>query len=101
MAERYGFNQIGLAGLAPNFESSPSRLTRAIKTISDLGISHILQEPIVSDELIKTLAEETGAEISTLHPLESLSINDLKSGETYLSVMKSNGNALSKAMGCN
>ena len=101
MAERYGFNQIGLAGLAPNFESSPSRLTRAIKTISDLGISHILQEPIVSDELIKTLAEETGAEISTLLPLESLSINDLKSGETYLSVMKSNGNALSKAMGCN
>ena len=100
MAERYGFDQIGLAGLAPNFESSPSRLTHAIKTMSDLGINHILQEPIATDELSKTLAEETGAEIDILHPLESLSSTDIKSGETYLSVMKSNGNVLSKAMGC-
>jgi zinc transport system substrate-binding protein len=101
MAERYGFSQIGLAGLAPDFESSPSRLTHAIKTMSDLGIRHILQEPIATDELSKTLAEETGAEVEMLHPLESLSFKDIKSGETYLSVMKSNGNALSKAMGCN
>ena len=100
MAERYGFNQIGLAGLAPDFESSPSRLTHAIKTMSDLGINHILQEPIATDELSKTLAEETGAEIDILHPLESLSSTDIESGETYLSVMKSNGNVLSKAMGC-
>ena len=69
--------------------------------MSDLGINHILQEPIATDELSKTLAEETGAEIDILHPLESLSSTDIESGETYLSVMKSNGNALSKAMGCN
>ena len=62
MAERYGFNQLGLAGLSPEFESGPSHIASVIRQIDELGIRYILQEPIASDRLAETVAAEAGVE---------------------------------------
>ncbi|MBT3995273.1 MAG: zinc ABC transporter solute-binding protein [Chloroflexi bacterium] len=100
MAERYGFGQIGLAGLSPEFESGPAQIAGVIKKMNDLGISHIMQEPNVSDRLAETVAAETGAELLTLHPLEVRTSEQASSGVDYLEIMKSNADALQTALRC-
>ena len=100
MAERYGFEQIGLAGLSPEFESGPAQIAGVIKKIKDLGISHIMQEPIVSNRLAETVAAETGAELLSLHPLEVRTSEQASTGLDYLDIMKSNADALQTALRC-
>jgi len=100
MAERYDFEQIGLAGLSPEFESGPAQLAKVIEKIGELGISHILQEPIVSDRLAETVSAETGATLLTLHPLEVRTSDEASRGLTYIDIMKLNGDALKTALRC-
>ena len=100
MAERYDFDQIGLAGLSPEFEPGPSQLAKVIEKIGELGIKHILQEPIVSDRLAETVAAETGAELLTLHPLEVRTSDEASRGINYIDIVKSNGDALQTALRC-
>lgn len=100
MAERYGFTQIGLAGLSPDFESGPAQITAVIERINELGIEHILREPIGSSRLADTVAAETGAEVLILHPLEVRTIAEAEAGEDYISIMKANAEALSTALQC-
>ena len=100
MAERYGFEQIGLAGLSPEFESGPAQIAGVIKKINELGISHIMQEPIVSNRLAETVAAETGAELLSLHPLEVRTSEQASTGLDYLDIMKLNADALQTALRC-
>jgi zinc transport system substrate-binding protein len=100
MAERYGFTQIGLAGLSPDFESGPAQIAGVIRKINELGIRHILQEPIVSDRLAETAAAETGVELLTLHPLEVRTLSEAFDGVDYFDVMQANAEALHTALQC-
>ena len=100
MAERYGFNQIGLAGLSPEFESGPSQIATVIEKIDELGINHILQEPIVSVRLAETVSAETGAQLLVLHPLEVRTSDEASQGLSYIDIMKKNADALGTAMAC-
>ena len=100
MAERYGFEQIGLAGLSPEFESGPAKIAAVIQKIKELNISHIMQEPIVSNRLAKTVSAETGAELLSLHPLEVRTSEQASSRIDYIDIMKSNADALQNALRC-
>jgi len=100
MAERYGFDQIGLAGLSPEFESGPTQIASVIEQINELNIEHIMQEPIVSDRLAETVSAETGAQLLTLHPLEVRTSSEVSEGLDYIDIMKSNAEALSTALRC-
>ena len=100
MAERYGFNQVGLAGLSPEFESGPSHIANVIRRIDELGIRHVLQEPIASNRLAETVAAETGTAILVLHPLAVRTVDEAKAGEDYFSIMKSNADTLKTALQC-
>ena len=44
----------------------------------------------------KTLSSEAGVELAVLNPLESLTDQEMKDGEDYVSVMKENLKALEK-----
>jgi len=100
MAERYEFNQIGLAGFSPEFESSPSRLASVIEQMNDLGLRYILQEPIVSDRLAETVAAETGAELLQLHSLEVRTSSEASAGKDYFAIMEANAESLHTALRC-
>ena len=71
-----------------------------IEKIGELGIKHIMQEPIVSDRLAETVAAETGAELLTLHPLEVRTSDEASKGVNYIDIVKSNGDALATALRC-
>ncbi len=100
MAARYGFSQVGLAGLSPESESGPSHIASAIEQIGELGIRHILQEPIVDSRLAKTVADETGTDILLLHPLAVRTADEVRDGEDYVSIMKANAETLKIALQC-
>ncbi len=100
LAERYGFEQLGLADLSGEFESTPQRIAAIIDEIRELGITHILQEPITDDQLAKTVADETGAEILELHPLEALTKAEADAGDDYFKVMRRNLESLKIALSC-
>ena len=100
MAERYGFHQIGLAGLSPEFDSGPSQIATVIEKIDELGINHILQEPIVSVRLAETVSAETGAQLLVLHPLEVRTGDEASQDLSYIDIMKKNADALGTAMAC-
>ena len=100
MAERYQFKQIGLAGLSPEFESGPSQIAGVIQRIDELGIRHILQEPIASDRLAQTAAAETGAEVLALHPLEVRTTDEASRGLSYIDIMQANADSLATALRC-
>lgn len=100
LAERYELDQIGLADLSAEFETTPRRVADIIEQIELLGIGHILQEPILSDDLAQTVADETGAVILPLHPLESLTSAEVDTGDDYFTVMRRNLQSLKTALGC-
>lgn len=97
LAERYGLDQEGIAGLDPESEPSPARI-KELQTIAKKDkVTTVFFETLASDKTAKTLAEDTGLKTDVLDPLEG--ITDKSKGDDYLQVMESNLAALQKALG--
>jgi len=98
LAQRYGLEQVGIAGLSPQDEPSARELTNLVKLVREYGIRYIFQEPLVSPRLAQVLASETGAGILELNPLEGLSLEEIAAGQDYFSVMRENLAQLQRAL---
>lgn len=98
LAQRYGLDQHGIAGLSPEVEPSAAGL----KAINDLvrtdGVTTVYQETLVEGRFAETVATSTGAKLATLDPIEG--INDKSAGSDYFEVMRSNLLALRQGQGC-
>lgn len=94
LALDYGLKQIPISGLSPDEEPSAKRLASLSKYIKNNGIKYIYFEENASSKVAKTLANEAGVKTKVLNPLESLTVDEEKAGENYISVMKSNLKAL-------
>ncbi|MEU6703100.1 metal ABC transporter substrate-binding protein [Streptomyces wuyuanensis] len=97
LAERYGLEQHGIAGIDPESEPSPARIKELQSVAKREKVSTIFFETLASDRTAKTLAKDTGLRTDVLDPLEG--ITDRSEGDDYLSVMESNLAALQKALG--
>ena len=100
LAARYDLEQVSIHGLSPEAEPSPRELADLSDKIADLGVEYLLVEPIASTRLAKTLADETGATLLTLHPVASLTPEELDRGETYFTLMDANLANLRTALEC-
>lgn len=98
LAHRYDLHQLGITGISPDSEPSPARLAEVSAQVRDQGISTIYAEPILSDAIARTVAQETGATVLTLDPLEG--ITEASAGEDYPAVMRANLEALREGLGC-
>ncbi|MFD5427556.1 metal ABC transporter substrate-binding protein [Streptomyces sp. NPDC127084] len=97
LAERYGLEQQGIAGLDPESEPSPARI-RELQTVAKQDkVTTVFFETLASDRTAKTLAGDTGLRTDVLDPLEG--ITDRSKGRDYLGVMEANLTALRKALG--
>jgi len=98
LADRYGLEQHGIAGISPDAEPSPA----ALKEVSDLvrqeGVTTIFQETLVEPHLADTVASSTGATVATLDPIEG--ITGSSAGKDYFEVMRSNLTAIQKGLEC-
>ncbi|KAA9299633.1 MULTISPECIES: metal ABC transporter solute-binding protein, Zn/Mn family [Aerococcus] len=77
LAQRFGLKQLGIAGISPDAEPSPQQLSEIKEFIDRYQVKTIFTEEKASPKLAQVLAEETGAEIKTLRPLEADPENDL------------------------
>ena len=100
LAQRYGLQQEAIAGLSPDAEPSPQRLADLKALVQQDGVTTIFTEELVSPKVAETLAQETGATTAVLNPLESLTPDEIASGEDYQSVMEQNLVTLRDALGC-
>ncbi|RNL71055.1 metal ABC transporter substrate-binding protein [Streptomyces sp. I6] len=97
LAERYGLDQHGIAGIGPESEPSPARIKELQSVAKQEKVSTVFFETLASDRTAKTLAKDTGLRTDVLDPLEG--ITDKSRGDDYLAVMESNLAALQKALG--
>ena len=100
LAQRYGLIQVPISGISPEAVPSPGDLAGLADIVRDLGVTYVMVEPITSPKLAETLADEADAAILTLHPLASLTLEESKRGETYLSLMEVNLANLRTALEC-
>ncbi|MFJ6629877.1 metal ABC transporter substrate-binding protein [Streptomyces sp. NPDC091376] len=97
LAERYGLEQEGVAGLDPESEPSPARIKELQAVAKRDKVTTVFFETLASDRTAKTLAGDTGLKTDVLDPLEG--ITDRSKGDDYIEVMESNLAALQKALG--
>lgn len=94
----YGLTQVGIEGLSADSEPDPARMAEIIKFAKDNKVKTIFFEELVSPKVAETVASELGAKTDMLNPLEGLTDEQLTAGEDYISIMKSNLEALKAAL---
>ncbi|WP_335936976.1 metal ABC transporter substrate-binding protein [Streptomyces sp. PTD5-9] len=97
LAERYGLTQEGIAGIDPEAEPTPARISEIHTIAKKDGATTVFFETLASDRTAKTLARDTGLRTDVLDPLEG--ITDKSKGADYVEVMRSNLAALRTALG--
>ncbi|MFR7031148.1 zinc ABC transporter substrate-binding lipoprotein AdcA, partial [Streptococcus pneumoniae] len=80
--------------LSPDAEPSAARLAELTEYVKKNKIAYIYFEENASQALANTLSKEAGVKTDVLNPLESLTEEDTKAGENYISVMEKNLKAL-------
>lgn len=100
LARRYGLEQVSIAGLSPEAEPGPAALATLADLLRREGIRYVMAEPLVGERLAAALAREVGAQVLPLHPLATLTPEEVARGEDYFSVMERNVHSLQTALGC-
>lgn len=100
LAKAYGLTQVPIAGLSPDSEPSARELADIATLAKQKQIHYIFFESLVSPRLSQTIADEVGAKIMVLDPLEGLTGDQIKQGKTYFTIMQENLANLETALEC-
>lgn len=100
LASRYRLRQIPITGVSPEAEPTPRELQKVVRQVRAHGATTIFFETLVSPDLAKTVARETGAGTAVLDPIEGLTKDELAAGENYFSIMRTNLRTLRRALAC-
>lgn len=98
LANQYGLTQVAISGISPDQEPTPSRLAKLKDFVNKENIKVIYFEENASSKVAETLSSETGVKLEVLNPLESLTNEQIKAGENYISVMEKNLDALKESI---
>jgi zinc transport system substrate-binding protein len=101
LAARYGLQQVAITGLAPETEPSPQQLAHVVQVVRRTHATTVFFETLVSPRLAQTVAREVGAQTAVLDPIEGLTPDEQKRGDTYITLMRRNLAALRTALACN
>lgn len=100
LARANALETVSVIGLSTDEQPSAKNISDIITVIQEHGVKTVFFEALVNDNVAQTLARETGARAQSLQPLANISEDELKSHETYLSIMRSNLAKLRDAMEC-
>jgi len=98
LARDYGLVQMPILGIASDGEPTAQDLKAISEFVKEHGVKYIFTEELVSNELAETLANDLGVQTLPLHPLEGLTEREAQAGETYVSLMEKNLDALVSAL---
>jgi len=97
-AKRFGMRQIAINGISPDQEPKAGALAAVSTYAKAHRVTTIYAETLASPAIAQTVAEETGARMATLDPIEGL--NEHSRGKDYFEVMRSNLTTLRTGQGC-
>lgn len=95
---RYGLDFHDITGLSPDAEPTPAALAELQELIATDGVTTVFSERLASTAAADSLAADAGVSVEVLDPIEGLT--DETADEDYLSLMRSNLEALKQANGC-
>lgn len=98
LANHYDLEQVAIAGLSPDQEPSPAKLAELNDFIKENNIKIIYFAETASPKIAKTVANETGAKLEVLSPIEGITQEEQEKGVDYIKVMEKNLEALEKAI---
>lgn len=98
LADRYGFHQVGIAGLTPDHEPTPAQIRDLVSHVREAGVPTVYAETLVNPALTETIAREAGVQVKVLDPIEG--ITDESAGTDYFEVMNSNLTTLQAGQEC-
>lgn len=98
LSQTYGFHQESITGLTPDAEPSPAAMAELTRHIRETGARTVYAETLVSEDVARTLARETGARLAVLDPIEG--ITSASAGRDYPSVMRANLKVLRAGQEC-
>ena len=98
LAERYGFEQVGITGLDPEAEPSASALAEVTKLVKTDGMTTVYSEVLAEPRFAQTVATSAGVQLAVLDPVEGITAQS--PGKNYFEVMAANLAALKKGQDC-
>ncbi|MBQ2733773.1 MAG: zinc ABC transporter substrate-binding protein [Clostridia bacterium] len=99
LCEHYGIEHYAaFDGCSTQSEPSLTVLSSLANIIRENGLNAVLTVEFSSATVADWLARETGTQVLALHSCHSLTQEEFKRGETYLSLMEKNLEALTEAM---
>lgn len=100
LARAYGLTQRSIAGVSPGEEPSARQLQALIDLVVRDHIATIFFDRTMPDDLARTVAQAADAHLLVLDPVETFTEAQLRSHETYTSVMRRNLAALREGLHC-
>ena len=100
LAHANKLENISVIGLSSDEQPSAKNIAEIISAVKEHGVKTIFFEELINDNVSQTIAKETGAIAVPLQPLENISEDELKSHQTYLSIMRENLAKLRESMEC-
>ncbi|HEX5329088.1 metal ABC transporter solute-binding protein, Zn/Mn family [Sulfuricurvum sp.] len=100
LAHANKLENISVIGLSSDEQPSAQTVSHIVEVVKEHGMKTIFFEELINDNVSQTIARETGAKAVPLQPLENISQDELKSHQTYLSLMRENLKKLREAMEC-
>ena len=95
LADAYGLEQVGIAGITPEAEPSPARLAAVADVVRSSGATTIYSETLMDPRVAQTLADEVGVRTAVLDPIEGIA-----EGSTYEQLMRANLATLIEGQRC-
>ena len=99
LAAQYGLRQEAIAGISPEQEPDPRRLSDLADLVRRDHVTTVFTEALVSPRVAQTLAREVGVKTAVLDPIESPP-HGVSMFSGYLAAMHRNLGALRAALGC-
>ena len=99
LVREYGLDYAAaFPGCSEEADADPATVARLIDIVADEGIPVVFKCDLSAGKLADTIAEASGAKVLTLYSAHTLSKADFEAGETYLSLMERNLQALREAL---
>ena len=99
LAHDYGLEvHAAFASCTAETEPSAQTLVELIQIIESDGIPAVYTIEMSTGAIARTIAEETGVEILTLHSMQTVTQQEFDAGETYVTLMERNLEALRKGL---
>jgi len=100
LTDEYGLTLTALAGTSHDGEHSAKKLAELVNEIKAKHLPAIFTEETISPRLAKAVAQETGAQILPLYPIEHISKKDFNDHVTYADLMRRNLKSLRRGLLC-